>query len=42
MIINFACGSPILETAEGEVIRAAWDQQYGYAVDVQHKNAIVT
>lgn len=37
-----AYGTPILATAEGIVIRAAWDQEYGYVVDVQHKNAVVT
>jgi murein DD-endopeptidase MepM/ murein hydrolase activator NlpD len=37
-----AYGTPILATAEGVVIRAAWDQEYGYVVDLQHKNAVVT
>jgi len=37
-----AYGTPILATGEGVVIRAAWDQEYGYVVDVQHKNAVVT
>jgi hypothetical protein len=35
-------GAWTLPPAEGVVIRAAWDQEYGYVVDVQHKNAIVT
>lgn len=37
-----AYGTPILAIAEGVVIRAAWDQEYGYVVDIQHKNAVVT
>ena len=37
-----AYGTPILATAEGSVIRAAWDPEYGYVVDIQHKNAVVT
>lgn len=37
-----AYGTPILATAEGVVIRAGWDQEYGYVVDIQHKNAVVT
>lgn len=37
-----AYGTPILATAEGVVIRAAWDQEYGNVVDIQHKNAVVT
>lgn len=37
-----AYGTPILATAEGIVIRVAWDADYGNVVDVQHKNAVVT
>ncbi len=37
-----AYGTPILATAEGVVTRAAWDSEYGYVVDIQHKNAVVT
>jgi murein DD-endopeptidase MepM/ murein hydrolase activator NlpD len=37
-----AYGTPILATADGTVMRAAWDEEYGYVVDVQHKNAVVT
>lgn len=37
-----AYGTPILATADGVVIRAGWDQEYGYVVDLQHLNAVVT
>jgi murein DD-endopeptidase MepM/ murein hydrolase activator NlpD len=37
-----AYGTPILATADGTVIRAAWDEEYGFVVDLQHKNAVVT
>lgn len=37
-----AYGTPILATADGVVIRAGWDQEYGYVVDLQHKNSVVT
>ena len=37
-----AYGTPILATAEGVVIRATWDQEYGYVVDLQHKNGVIT
>ena len=37
-----AYGTPILATAEGVVVRAGWDQEYGYVVDIQHKNSVVT
>jgi murein DD-endopeptidase MepM/ murein hydrolase activator NlpD len=37
-----AYGTPILATAEGVVTRAAWDEEYGFVVDIAHKNAVVT
>jgi murein DD-endopeptidase MepM/ murein hydrolase activator NlpD len=37
-----AYGTPILATAEGVVSRAAFDTEYGYFVDILHKNGVVT
>jgi len=37
-----AYGTPIQATAEGVVSRAAFDAEYGYFVDIQHKNGVVT
>ena len=37
-----AYGTPIQATAEGVVRRAAFDNEYGYFVDIQHKNGVVT
>jgi hypothetical protein len=37
-----AYGTPIQATAEGIVSRAAFDTEYGYFVDIQHKNGVVT
>lgn len=37
-----AYGTPILASAEGVVTRAGWDQEYGYVIDIQHKNALTT
>lgn len=37
-----AYGTPVLATADGVVARAAWDAEYGFVVDVQHKNGVVT
>jgi murein DD-endopeptidase MepM/ murein hydrolase activator NlpD len=37
-----AYGTPILATAEGVVSRVAFDAEYGYFVDIAHKNGVVT
>ena len=37
-----AYGTPIQATAEGVVSRAAFDNEYGYFVDIKHKNGVVT
>jgi murein DD-endopeptidase MepM/ murein hydrolase activator NlpD len=37
-----AYGTPIQATADGVVSRAAFDTEYGYFVDIQHKNGVVT
>ena len=37
-----AFGTPIQATAEGVVSRAAFDAEYGYSVDITHKNGVVT
>jgi len=37
-----AYGTPIQATAEGVVSRAAFDAEYGYFVDITHKNGVVT
>lgn len=37
-----AYGTPILATSEGVVSRAAFDAEYGYFVDIAHKNGVVT
>jgi murein DD-endopeptidase MepM/ murein hydrolase activator NlpD len=37
-----AYGTPILATAEGVVLRAGWDPEYGNVVDIQHKNSVIT
>jgi len=37
-----AYGTPIQATAEGVVSRASFDAEYGYVVDIQHKNGVVT
>jgi murein DD-endopeptidase MepM/ murein hydrolase activator NlpD len=37
-----AYGTPIQATAEGVVSRAAFDTEYGYFVDITHKNGVVT
>ena len=37
-----AYGTPILAAAEGIVSRAGWDEDYGYVVDITHKNGVMT
>ena len=37
-----AYGAPILATAEGKVIRAGWDSEYGNLVELAHKNGVIT
>ena len=37
-----AYGTPVMATADGVVTRAAWDEEYGYVVDVKHSNGVVT
>jgi murein DD-endopeptidase MepM/ murein hydrolase activator NlpD len=35
-------GAPISATGAGVVIRAAWDDEYGYVVDIEHPNLVIT
>jgi len=37
-----AYGDPILATAEGKVIRAGWDSEYGNLIELAHKNGVIT
>lgn len=37
-----AFGTPILATAEGKVIRAGWDSEYGNLIELAHKNGVIT
>jgi len=37
-----AYGTPVLATGDGVVTRAAWDAEYGFVVDLKHKNGVVT
>jgi murein DD-endopeptidase MepM/ murein hydrolase activator NlpD len=37
-----AYGTPILATAEGKVIRAGWDSEYGNLIELTHKNGVIT
>jgi murein DD-endopeptidase MepM/ murein hydrolase activator NlpD len=37
-----AYGTPILATAEGKVIRAGWDSEYGNLIELAHKNGVIT
>ena len=36
-----AYGAPILATAEGKVIRAGWDSEYGNLVELAHNNGVI-
>ena len=35
-------GTPILATADGKVIRAGWDSEYGNLIELIHQNGVVT
>lgn len=35
-------GTAILATAEGRVIRAGWDSEYGNLIELAHKNGVIT
>ena len=37
-----AYGDPILATAEGKVMRAGWDSEYGNLIELAHKNGVIT
>jgi murein DD-endopeptidase MepM/ murein hydrolase activator NlpD len=37
-----AYGTPILATADGKVIRAGWDSEYGNLIELIHQNGVVT
>lgn len=37
-----AYGTPIKATADGVVVRAGWDTEYGNVVDIKHPNAVIT
>jgi murein DD-endopeptidase MepM/ murein hydrolase activator NlpD len=37
-----AHGTPIKATADGVVVRAGWDTEYGNVVDIKHPNAVIT
>ena len=37
-----AYGTQILATAEGKVIRAGWDSEYGNLIELAHKNGVIT
>jgi murein DD-endopeptidase MepM/ murein hydrolase activator NlpD len=37
-----AYGTAILATAEGRVIRAGWDSEYGNLIELAHKNGVIT
>lgn len=37
-----AYGTPILATGSGKVIRATWDSDYGFVIDIQHQHSVIT
>ena len=42
--VDWSCpqGTPIMATASGRVVRAGWYSGYGYCVDIQHANGVMS
>lgn len=42
--IDWSCsqGTPVMATASGRVVRAGWYSGYGYCVDIQHANGVMS
>lgn len=42
--IDWSCpqGTPVMATASGTVVRAGWYSGYGYCVDIQHANGVMS
>lgn len=40
--LKAAYGTPILASAEGLVIRAGWDRDYGYVVEIEHPHRMIS